>query len=218
MLIHAIDQKLQAEDLNLEDFRELVIRLLNYGLLVRDESQVEQILYDRYLRIQELVEEYLELMGVRVFHDPRFAYLRLYPPASRTPGMEDAEQQAYSGSLRSRFSQHETALLLALRLQYDQALREGKVDAAGFVNEPVESIGIALKNNLGRSLPDKLTERKRLFHRMRQLRLIRFRSEDDLENPEAWLQIHPMIVHFVSEEALDAMEAVLSPPEETEAP
>lgn len=209
MLIHFIDQKLQAQDLNLEDFRELVIRLLNYGMLVRDESQVEQVLYDRYLRIQDLVEEYLELTGVRVFHDPRFAYLRLYPPASRVPGMEDAEQQAYSGSLRSRFNQNEVALLLVLRLQYDQALREGKADGTGFVSEPVESIGIALKNTLGRSLPDKLTERKRLFQRMRQLRLIRFRQEEDIENPEAWLQIHPMIVHFVSDEALDAMDTVL---------
>ncbi len=209
MLTHLLEEQLEPKGLALEEFRELTIRLLNYGVLCRDESQIEQQLYDRYLRIEGLVEEYLGLIGVRVLHDRRFAWLRLYPPGSQVPGMAEAEEQAYSGSLRSRFSQHEVALLLVLRLQYDQALREGKVDEEGFVTESLESIGIALMNLLGRTLPDKVTERRALFKRLRQLRLIDYRQEEELDGGEAWLRIHPMIVQFVGDDALAAMEEAL---------
>ena len=76
------------------------------------------------------------------------------------------------------------------------------MDEHGFVAESMEAIGIAMKNLLGRGLPDKITERKRLFQRLRMLRLIDYRQEEDLESGEAWLRIHPMIVEFVSPESL----------------
>ena len=206
MLTDYLNDTLAQARVDIEEFRELLIRLLNYGVLCRTESQVEQQLYDRYLRIDDVVNEYLALIGITVFHDRRFEYLRLYPPGSQVPGMADAEQTAYSGSLRSRLSQNEVALILVLRMQYDKALREGQVDEHGYVTESMESLGIAMKNLLGRSLPDKMTERKRLFPRLRQLRLIQFRSEDDIDSTEAWLKIHPMIIHFVNDEALQALD------------
>jgi hypothetical protein len=119
--------------------------------------------------------------------------------------MEGAEESSFSGSLRARLGQNEVALLLVLRAQYEKALREGKVDENGFVAESMEALGIAMKNLLGRGLPDKLTERKRLFLRLRVLRLIDYKQEEDLEKGEAWLRIHPMIVEFVSPEALAAL-------------
>jgi hypothetical protein len=53
-------------------------------------------------------------------------------------------------------------------------------------------------------LPEKSTERRRVFQRLRQLRLIDYRSDEDLEQSEAWLRIHPMIVDFVSVDAVEA--------------
>lgn len=206
MLSEYLTERLEKAGLELDEFRELLIRLLNYGVLCRAESQIEQQLYDRYQRIPLLVQDYLELIGVRLHHDERFETLRLYPPGSRVPGMEDAEHQAWSGSLRRRLSQAEVALLLVLRMQYDKALREGQVDENGFVAESLESLAIAMKNLLGRGLPEKLTERRRLFLRLRQLRLIDFRQEEDIDSSEAWLRIHPTIVEFVNDEALTALE------------
>lgn len=206
MLSEFLNDRLDKAGLELDEFRELLIRLLNYGVLCRAESQVEQRLYDRYQRIPLLVQDTLELFGVRLHHDERFETIRLYPPGSRVPGMEDAEHEAWSGSLRRRLSQAEVALLLVLRMQYDKALREGRVDENGFVTESLESLTIAMKNLLGRSLPEKLTERRRLFLRLRQLRLIDFHQEEDLDNSEAWLRIHPMIVEFVNDEAITALE------------
>lgn len=216
MLADFLSQHLETENVTVAEFKELVIRLMNYGVLCRDESQTEQQLYDRYLRIADWVDDYLALSGVRLYHDSRFGYLRLYPPASRVPGMEDEEESAFGGSLRARLGQQEVALVLVLRIQYDKALREGNVDEYGYVAESIESLSIALKNILGRTLPETKTERRHLFQRLRQLRLIHYRQEEELDSGEAWLKIHPMIVSFVNDEALVALEddAATSGPDE----
>jgi len=206
MITNIIEQQLEKENISLNEFRELVIRLLSYTVLCRDVSQVEQQLYDRYLRISDLIKEYLSMMDVRVLHDARFEYIRLYPPSSQVPGMEEAENTAFSGGLRARLSQQEVALILILRLQYDKALREAQVDDEGYVTESFEAINIAMKNIVGRTLPDKPTERRQLFNRCKKLRLIDYRHEDDVLKAEAWLKIHPMIVGFVNDEALQALE------------
>jgi len=70
-----------------------------------------------------------------------------------------------------------------------------------------------MKNLLGRTLPDKVTERKRLFQRLRQLRLLQYRQDEDIDSGEAWIKIHPMIVSFVSDQVLQALQ---SEPQETE--
>ncbi|MCB1772017.1 MAG: DUF4194 domain-containing protein [Gammaproteobacteria bacterium] len=209
MWLDDLEQRLEKAGVTLDEYRELCLRLLNYGVLCRDESQVEQQLYDRFIRVSEPVEDYLGIVGIRLYHDRRFAYVRLYPPGSRVPGMEDAPGEAFAGGLRARLRQDEVALLLVLRQLYDKALREGQLDDAGFVTESLESIGIAMRNQLGRGLPEKLTERRRVFERLRRLRLVRYRQDQPLEGGEAGLKIHPMIVTFVTDEALDALDEAL---------
>ncbi|PLX59654.1 DUF4194 domain-containing protein [Sedimenticola selenatireducens] len=216
MLSEALGEALETAGVTLQEFRELLLRLLNYGVLCRAESQTEQQLYDRYLRIESLVGEYLDVIGVSLFHDRRFAYLRLYPPGASVPGMEDGPEAAFAGGLRARLRQDEVALLLVLRLQYDKALREGQLDEHGYVLESVESLAIAMRNLLGRSLPDKIVERKRVFNRLRQLRLIEYRQDEEMESGEAWMRIHPMIVTFVTDEALLALELPQTDPVEAE--
>src|SRR3954470_22741318 len=183
-LTEYMEERLEAANISLEEFRELAIRLLNYGVLVREESQTERELYDRFVRIEEIMAETLDLYGLGLHHDRRFEYVRVYPPGSSMPGMDKAEDHAYGGSLRARPSQAEVALMLVLRAQYDKAVREGKLDERGFATEPLEAISLAMKNWLGRSLPEKLLERRRVFQRLKQLRLIDYRSEEDLDQPE----------------------------------
>ncbi|MEJ2694693.1 MAG: DUF4194 domain-containing protein [Candidatus Thiodiazotropha sp.] len=204
-----LEQRLKESAVSLNELRELLVRLLNYGILSRDESQTERELYDRFLRVEQPMRELLDLFGIGLQLDHRFEYLRLLPPGAQVPGMEEAAEQAFAGSLRARLTQQEVAMLLVLRVQYDKALREGKLDERGFVAESFESLGIAMKNLLGRPLPDKVTERRRLFQRLKQLRLVDFRQEEDIDSGESWLRIHPMIVDFVGEEALAALQAGL---------
>ena len=215
MLRDYLEERLDKAGVSLDEYQELCLRLLNYGVLCRDENQIEQQLYDRYVRVPELVDDYLGMVGIRLFHDRRFAYVRLYPPGARVPGMEDAESNAFSTGLRARLRQDEVALLLVLRQLYDKALREGQLDEGGYVTESLESIGIAMRNQIGRTLPEKLTERKRVFERLRKLRLIQYHQNQNFDSAEAGLRIHPMIVTFVTDEALAALdEALPDDPEE----
>lgn len=204
-LTHSLEQSLDEKKVSLAEFQELIVRLLNYTVLSRHENATEQTLYDRFVRIEDLINEYLSLAHIRLHHDHHFQYVRLFPPGSEIPGIQEAEESQYSGSLRQRLSQNEVALVLILRLQYDKSLREGKIDDMGFALESLESLSIAMKNMLRRALPEKLTERKRLFQRLRQLRLIQFRQDEEFESGETWVKIHPMIVNFVNEDALEVL-------------
>ncbi len=205
-LKECLEERLESTGVSLAECRELLIRLLNYGVLMRAENQTERELYDRFVRIEEVVDEALSLFELALYHDRRFEYVRVYPPGSRTPEMDQAAEQAFGGSLRARLTQHEIALILVLRAQYDKALREGKIDEHGYATEPLEALSLAMKSWLNRSLPEKATERRSLFKRLRQLRLIEYRTEEELDQSESWLRIHPMIVDFVSVDAINALQ------------
>jgi hypothetical protein len=201
-MLHFIEQKLEKHGLDRRELSELLIRLLDYGVICRDESQVEQQLYDRYLRLEEIVSDYLELIGVRVQHDKRFQFIRLYPPGAQIPGVQDEPNAIQSLGLRMRLNQNEVALILVLRAQYDKALREGQVDDQGCVMVSLESLSIAIKNLLKRTLPENMTERKQLFRRLKQLRLIQIANEDRLDDGDVWMRIRPMIMSYVNEQVL----------------
>ncbi len=212
MNLHSyIEQRLEPSAVTPDELQELLVRLLNYGVLVRDDSQTVRELYDRFVRIEDLVTEILALHAIQVHHERRFQYVRLYPPGSRTPGMDFAEEHAFGGSLRARLTQNEVAVVLVLRAQYDKAVREGKIDEHGYAAEPLEAISLAMKRWLNRSLPERLSERREVFRRLRKLRLIDFRDEEDLDQVEAWIRIHPMIVDFVGTDAIEALQAPADP-------
>jgi hypothetical protein len=121
--------------------------------------------------------------------------------------MDFAEEHAFGGSLRARLTQNEVAIVLVLRAQYDKAVREGKIDEHGYAAEPLEAISLAMKKWLNRSLPERLSDRRDVFKRLRKLRLIDYRDEEDLDQVEAWIRIHPMIVDFVGTEAIQALQS-----------
>lgn len=200
-MLNHLDQQLDSFGLSRRDFSELLVRLLEYGVMCRDESQIEQQLYDRFLRIEELVADYLSVLGIRLQHDARFQYVRLYPPGAQVPGLVD-EESPFGSALRSRLNQQEVALVLVLRAQYDKALREGMVDEHGGVMLSLEAVAIAMQNLLKRTLPDNLTERKALFRRLKQLRLIQINNEDGQGGEDTWFLVRPMIMSYVSDAVL----------------
>ena len=212
MFAEEIAEGLSEQGISAEEFSELLIRLLDYGVLCRDESQIESQLYDRYLQCSELVEDYLSLIKMRIQHDSRFCFVRIFPPGAVVPGLADDDHSAFNSGFRQRPSQQEVALILVLRVEYEKALRDGQVDDKGCVMLALEGLAIAYKNLLKRPLPDTAVERKNIFKRLRQLRLIRYNTEQELDFAEGWISIHPSITRFVNDEVL----VNLSSPEELE--
>lgn len=209
-LLHTIEQQLARLNLDLADWRELIQRLLDYGVLCRDDSQVEAEFYDQFVRVQDLVDEYLALMGVRFQHDTHFQFVRIIPPGARVPGLEDESDEPFNGGFRQRLSQNEIALILVLRAEYDKGLREGLIDEQGCTALSIEAVALAMKNLLRRSLPENLGERRQVFKRLRQLRLIHYVQEADLDQTESWIKIRPLIINLVTNEWLDKIRTDLT--------
>jgi hypothetical protein len=222
MLDDYLTEQLQPLNLSREEFSEVLIRLLDYGVLSREESQTEAALYDRYLQCSGLVEDYLAVLGIRIQHDRQFSFVRLFPPGASIPGMADEDSAPFSGGFRVRPTQQEVAVILVLRTEYQKSLREGQVDEKGRAMLSLEGLAIAMNNLLKRSLPEGQGERKNLFRRLRQLRLIQFNMDDDLDSDESWLSIQPGITSFVSDDVLETLLGgevpADEPPEDTVAP
>lgn len=204
MIEQALEEALAQCRVTQGEFSELLVRLLDYGVICRDESQVETLLYDRFQRCEPLIRAWLAPLGLRLQHDSRFQFIRVYPPGAEVPGMPDQEEP-HHGGFRARLTQQEVAAILVLRVEYDKALREGQVDENGCVALSLEALELGLRNLLKMSLPDKLAERKSLLKKLRQLRLVQFTGEDSETLAEIWLRVRPTIAHFVGEDTLQQL-------------
>lgn len=202
-LTENLAQQLSSHNLSLNDWRALIQRLLDYGVLCRDDSQVEAEFYDQFVRVEALVDDYLALMGVRFQHDTHFQFVRIIPPGARVPGLEDETDEPFNGGFRQRLNQNEIALILVLRAEYDKGLRDGLIDEQGCTALSLEAVALGMKNLLRRTLPENLGERRQLFKRLRQLRLIHYIQEADLDQTESWIKIRPLIINLVSNEWLE---------------
>ncbi|MCH8550913.1 MAG: DUF4194 domain-containing protein [Natronospirillum sp.] len=207
-MLHELEQQLAAKDVTLAEFSDLCLRLLDYSVLSREDSQVEQHLYDRYVRCEAEVRDYLSVLHIRLLHDTQFQFIRVYPPGAEVPGQASDTDLTVGTPLRQRLNQQEVAVVLVLRTLYDQGVREARVDEQGAVSTTVEDIGISMRNLLGRSLPENLTERRALWRRLRQWRLIRHNDSEDAEASAAdrLVQIRPAIVSLVSDTVLQQLE------------
>ncbi len=202
MISDLFAEQLEKKNYTQEEFSELLIRLLDYGVLCRDESQVEEQLYDRFLQLKDWVEDYLQMIGIRILHDDRFHFVRIYPPGAQVPGLPDEVDQPFHSGFRQRLSQQDVAVILVLRAEYEKSLREGQIDENGCVMLSMEALSLGMHNLLNRSLPETLTERNRLLIRLKQLRLIHFKMDENDEHEDSWIKIRPTINNFISEEAL----------------
>lgn len=53
----ALREELAEEGMSMERFQELVIRLMAYGVVVRDEDRTEQAIYDDARRVETLLAD-----------------------------------------------------------------------------------------------------------------------------------------------------------------
>ena len=200
----ALEEQLQQHGISADDFSDLMIRLLDRGVLCRDESKREAELYDRFLQVQPLVEDYLWVLRIRLLHESRFNMVRIFPPGAEVPGLADSED-SFNNGLRERLHQQEVSLVLVLRAEYDKALRDGQVDELGQVMLSLEALSLSHRNLLGRPLPEQASERQALLRRMRQLRLLRSPGDGSMEDGESWLIIRPGIISLVTDTALSQL-------------
>jgi len=205
MLTHAVLEQLEAQNLKLERFRELVTRLFTWGAVVRDEDGTEQRAYDDARRIEPLLDEFFSLAGFRLVHDTKNEFFRLYAPGAQVPGEADDDSDP-APSLRARLSADFVAAALALRFLYQHGLTDGgsRLTDAGEVLIRFDELAATLITQIKRPLPDTPTERKSLLGELKRHRLIQLGASFSMSDEDALIAIRPTILGIISEDALAA--------------
>jgi hypothetical protein len=212
-LTENLQAQLDAQDLSLARFRDIVGRMYAAGILVRDEDGVEERLYDDMRRIEPLLCEYFGLGGFTLAHDSRGGFFRLYAPGAEIPG-EPADEADSVPGLRARLSADFVAAALALRFLYQQGLADAgaRMSDAGEVLIRFEELAATLQTQLRRALPAGSIERQRLLADLKRHRLIRLNPLFSIDDEDALLAVRPTILGIISDDmlarALEAEEGI----------
>ena len=193
-------QELENRNLGMAEFRAVLLRLLDKQVIYRHESQVEAELYDLFVRLQDVVETYLGILGITVFCNPQLNFVIAYPPGSDIPGGVDGDPA--QTALQRRIHADEAGLMITLRLLYEEKIREGEIDEQGCVYVPLETVFTLSITK--KEMPAAESERRSLFNTLKQLRLVKY---SDLAGAEQWIGIREIIMHFTLNGAVAALEA-----------
>ena len=196
-------EQLASANLNLERFRELAVRLLSHGVLVRDEDRTEQLLYDDARRVEGLLSDYFEIAGLSLHHDRDGQFFRLYAPGAVVDGLSE-DPLAPVPSLKVRVSADFVAAAIALRFLYQERLNQGLIDTQAEALISFEDLAATLQTQLKRPLPESNAERMALLADLKRHRLLRYQSTFTVSDEDAYLAIRPTILGIVSNEALSA--------------
>ena len=202
-LTHLINEQLAVANLKRERFREILTRLMAYGVIVRDEDRTEQLLYDDARRVEGVLEEYFEVAGFHLHHDSTNQFYRLYAPGAVVDGLPEDMYEPIP-SLRARVSPDFVALSLALRFLYQNKLNAGDIEPQGEALVSFEEIAATMQTQLKRPLPSGMGDKMALLAELKRHRLLRFTPEFSISDDDALLAIRPTILGIVSNEALSA--------------
>lgn len=198
-----VREQLAVANMKSERFREIITRLLAYGVIIRDEDRTEQLLYDDARRVETMLEAYFDVAGLLLHHDATNQFYRLYAPGAVVDGLAEDIYESIP-SLRARVSTDFVAAALALRFIYQNKLNNGDIQPQGEALIGFEELAITLQTQLKRPLPATLIEKKSLLAELRRHRLLSFSSSFSIEDEDALLAIRPTILGVVSNDALTA--------------
>lgn len=196
-----LHEQLAILNLPVERFRELVTRLLAYGVIVREEDLTEERLYDDARRVESLLAEYLDIAGLLLHHDKNAQYFRLYGPGAVVDGLP-VDTLAPVPSLKARVSADFVAAALALRFLFQEKLNQGHIDTQGEAIISFEDLAATLQTQIKRELPPSTGERLALLAELKRHRLLTYESTFSIGDEDAYLAIRPTILGIVSNEAL----------------
>lgn len=202
LLSHISDQ-LAIANIKSDRFREIIVRLMAYGVIVRDEDRIEQLLYDDTRRVESLLEDYFDVAGFRLHHDTNNQFYRLYVAGAVVDGLPEDTLEP-TPSLRARVSPDFVAMALALRFLYQNKLNSGDIQPQGEALVSFEEIAATMQTQLKRSLPNGVGEKMALLAELKRHRLLSYTAEFSISDEDALLAIRPTILGIVSNDALSA--------------
>lgn len=202
-LLSHIHEQLALANLKQDRFREIINRLMAYGVIVRDEDRVEQMMYDDARRVENLLEDYFDVAGFRLHHDSNNQFYRLYVAGAVVDGLPEDTLEP-TPSLRARVSPDFVAMALALRFLYQNKLNSGDIQPQGEALVNFEEIAATMQTQLKRPLPSGMGDKLALLAELKRHRLLSYTAEFSISDEDALLAIRPTILGIVSNDALSA--------------
>lgn len=198
-----LNEQLALANISHDRFREIINRLMAYGVVVREEDRVEQLLYDDARRVENLLAEYFDIAGFRLHHDSDNEFFRLYVAGAVVDGLPEDTLEP-TPSLRARVSPDFVAMVLALRFLYQNKLNTGDIQPSGEALVSFEEVAATLQTQLKRQLPTGMGDKLALLAEVKRHRLLSYSAEFSITDEDALLVIRPTILGIVSNEALSA--------------
>jgi len=202
-IANVVREHLSVANMKPERFREIITRLMAYGIIVRDEDKIEQRLYDDARRVETLLEDYFDVSGLLLYHDSTNQFFRLYAPGANVDGLP-ADIIEAAPSLRARVSPDFVAAALALRFIYQNKLNNGDIQPQGEALIGFEELAATLQTQLKRQLPTSMGDKMALLAELRRHRLLSYSSVFSIADEDALLAIRPTILGIVNNDALAA--------------
>jgi hypothetical protein len=202
-----LERELENRNLLPADLRAVLLRLLDKQVIYRNESKVESELYDLFVRMEDIVEQYLSILGVTVFCNVELNFVIAYPPGSDIPGIRDGGTERRA--LQRRIRADEAGLMITLRLLYEEKIREGEIDEKGCVYVPLEAVFTRYLSITKREMPAPESERRSVFNTLKQLRLVDY---TDLSGTDKWIGIREIIMHFTMSGIAEAVSEIENSP------
>lgn len=202
-ILSPIHEQLALANLKQDRFREIINRLMAFGVIVRDEDRVEQLLYDDARRVENLLEDYFDVAGFRLHHDSNNQFYRLYVAGAVVDGLPEDTLEP-TPSLRARVSPDFVAMALALRFLYQNKLNSGDIQPQGEALVNFEEIAATMQTQLKRPLPSGMGDKLALLAELKRHRLLSYTAEFSISDEDALLAIRPTILGIVSNDALSA--------------
>ncbi len=188
---------LERKELTLGEFQSVVLRLLDRQIILRTVTEKDRQLYDQYVMMQEVIDEYLRLMCVAVHWDEQIGCIIAYPPGAHVPGEGEPEElpTGLGQVIQRKINIEEKGLLLTLRLLYEEAAQEGQLNEHALAVLSLEAIYTRFESVMKRPMNSSDTERERSFKTLKKLRIIHQMGKFD--DSDSLVSISPVVLKVV---------------------
>ncbi len=199
-LDHTISSNIEDVDVNITEFGNIAIYLMENGVICRSDSTIERELYDKFIRVKEELMQYFKIIGVHLYHNEEFYSVRAYAPDASYPNSDEIIDSG-SSMLRMTMNKDLAASLLVSYLLYEQYRAEARLEddfTAVIQQHEFETAHAAMLGIDAISIKNK-TQKDEMYKQLKKLKAINY-NKDFFSSEEYPIIIRPLIFDIILEE------------------
>jgi len=196
--------------ISIERFGNIIIYLLHHGVICRptpgshseSDYKKELDLYDDFLLVEDIIRDYLSIIGIDIKVNKDFETIRIYPPDTDYPGNPNIiDNENASSLMKMKVSNDLSISLIVLYLLYEQHTSEQNDDFTIAVSQVqfMNSFRSKLNSDLAEILSKNIKRKEELFRELKKLRVINYHKEFFNSDEEYPIVIRPTIYDLVPE-------------------